>query len=81
MVEGAALNLECRLFKKIKLGDHTTFVGGVVELYPANGKEPLVYHAQKYWRLGKQIQKPKQQELERIRKIIEKHKKNNFNVV
>ncbi len=51
MVEGAAMNAECKLFKQIKLGDHTTFVGEVVELYPIKGKEPIVYHTGKYWKL------------------------------
>ena len=75
MVEGAAMNAECKLLKKIKLGDHTTFVGKVVELYPASRKEPLVYHGQKYWKLGQNIPKPQQDELGRIGKVIEKHKK------
>lgn len=75
LVEGAAMNAECKLFKKITLGDHTTFVGEVVELYAITKKEPLVYYAQKYWRLGQNITRPSQQELGRITKIIEKHKK------
>ncbi len=78
MVEGAAMNAECKLFKQIKLGDHTTFVGEVVELYRANDKEPIVYHSQKYWKLGVNIQKPPQNELDRIREIVEKYKKINF---
>lgn len=73
MVEGAAMNAECKLFKKIRLGDHTAFVGEVVELYHASGKEPLVYHAQKYWKLGQNIAKPPQNELDMISKVIEKH--------
>ena len=75
MVEGAAMSAECKLHKKIKLGDHTTFVGEVVELYPANNKEPLVYHGQKYWKLGENIPKPSQQEMDRIKAVIEKHSK------
>ena len=34
MVEDAAMNAECKLIKKMKLGDHTSFIGEVVELYP-----------------------------------------------
>ena len=75
MVDEAAMNVECKLVKKIKLGDHTTFVGEVVELYPISYKKPLAYHSQKYWRLNQNIPKPPQPELDRIRKIIEKHKK------
>ena len=74
MINGAAMNAECKLAKEIKLGDHTTFVGEVVELYPV-GKEPLVYHAQKYYKLGQAIPKPPQNELDRISKVIDKHKK------
>lgn len=76
MVEGAAMNAECRLFRKIRLGDHTTFVGEVVELYPAKAKDVLVYHGLKYWRIGENIPKPQQGELERIKEIVEKHRKN-----
>lgn len=73
MVEGAVMNAECKLYKKIKLGDHTTFVGEVVELYPTNGKEPLIYHGQRYWKLGEIIPKPPPQDLDRIKAIVEKH--------
>ena len=76
LVEGSAMNAECKLVKKIKLGDHTTFVGEVAELYHVTGKEPLIYHAQRYWKLGQNIAKPPQQELDIIKKVIEKYKKN-----
>lgn len=76
MVEGASLNVECKLVKSFKLGTHTTFIGEAVYTYPVSGKEPLVYHAQKYFKLGQQIQKPAQGELERISKIVDKHRKN-----
>ena len=75
MVEGAAMNAECRLVQELKLGDHMAFVGEVVELYPVSGKEPLVYHSQKYWKLGQNIPKPQQEQLDRISNVIEKHKK------
>lgn len=74
MVEGAAMNAECKLFKQIKLGDHTTFVGEVVELYPIKGKEPIVYHAGKYWKLEKQVTKPTQEERDKIREVVEKYR-------
>jgi len=75
MVEDSAMNAECKLIKKIKLGDHTTFVGEVVELYPVKVKEPLVYWEQKYWKTGEHIPKPPQEEMDRIHKIVEKYKK------
>jgi len=74
MVEGAALNIECRVIKKLELGDHTIFVGEAVQLYNP-GKEPLVYHGRKYWKLGDIIKKPAEKELKRINDIVEKHRK------
>jgi len=74
MIEGAAMNAECKLFKTIELGDHTMFVGEVVELYPV-GKEPIVYHAGKYLKLGNQVEKPSQEERDKINKVVEKYKK------
>ena len=74
MVEGAAMNAECKLYKQIKLGDHTTFVGEVVNLYPV-GKEPIVYHAGKYWKLENQVTKPTQEERDKIREVVEKYNK------
>jgi len=75
MVEGAAMNAECKLFKQIELGDHTTFVGEVVELYPVKDKEPIVYHAGKYWKLENQITKPTQEERDKIKEVVEKYRK------
>ena len=75
MVEGAAMNAECKLLKKIELGDHTVFVGEIVELYQFSNNDPLIYHRQKYWKIGENIAKPSQQELDRIKSIVEKHKK------
>lgn len=74
MVKYAALNAECRLVKAIELGDHTMFVGEVVGS-TATEKQPLAYHAGKYWFLEKTIQKPPQDELDKIRSVIEKHRK------
>lgn len=74
MVDGAALNAECRLMKQISLGDHTTFIGEIVEA-SSSGKKPLVYHAQQFWKFGESMPKPSQPELDRIGKIIGKHSK------
>ena len=59
MVEGAALSVECKLLKKIELGDHTMFVGEVVEIHPLSGKEPIIYHGGKYWKFGSKIGLPR----------------------
>ena len=75
MVEGAAVQLECKLVKKIKLGDHTTFIGEIVEVYPFSGKQPLIYHNQKYWKFGDSIPRPSEEEMKRIKGIVVKHSK------
>ncbi len=75
MVDGAALNIECRLVKRIRLGDHVMLAGEVLEATMGSGKEPLAYHGGKYWRLGEQIMKPPAEEIERIRTIVGKHRR------
>lgn len=74
MVKGAALNVECRLVKAEKLGDHNMFVGEAVNVSVGN-KEPLVYHGGEYYKIGERVQKPEQEYLDKIRKIMEKHRK------
>ena len=74
MVEGASLNVECRLVQEIALGDHIMFVGEALNV-SVNPAESVVYHAGKYWALGAQIGKPAQNELERIGSVLKKHKK------
>ena len=76
MVRGAALNVECKLFKEIPLGDHTMFVGEAVEASANLDKIPLTYHKGKYWMIGKNIEKPPPEELEKIKKTVEKFRKN-----
>jgi len=74
MVEGAALNVECKLVNSVELSQHTMFIGEVVEV-SMSSKEPLAFHGGKYWKLTESIPKPSQEELDRINKILEKHKK------
>lgn len=74
MLKGAALNVECRLIKAAKMGDHTMFIGEALSVH-ANEKEPLVYSHGKYWRLTENVQKPPQDVLDKIHKIIEQHRK------
>ena len=75
MVEGAALNVECKLVNKIEVGDHVAFVGEAVEVHPITAKEPLVYHGQKFWKFGANIPWPYEAEMNRIKAIVEKHTK------
>lgn len=74
MLEGAVVNIECKLVKEIPFGSHTMFVGEVVETLLNPDKEPLAYNKGKYWLLDKNIPKPSAEELEKINKIINKFK-------
>ncbi len=75
MVKGASMNAECKLHKTLELGDHTMFVGEVVEISADPNIEPLAYRDGKYWKLGEQIQKPPQEVLDKISKLIGKYTK------
>ena len=75
MIKGASVNIECKLIKEIALGDHTTFVGEIIEASNNPEKAPLAYHAGKYFVMNTTVAQPSDGERERIRKIVEKHKK------
>jgi flavin reductase (DIM6/NTAB) family NADH-FMN oxidoreductase RutF len=74
MINGAALNIECILSKELPLGDHTTFVGEVIEASNNSDKAPLAYHEGRYFILNTNVVKPSHGERERIKKVVEKHK-------
>ena len=74
MIEGTAMNAECKLFKEIQLGSHVMFVGEVTEA-SASGKEPLAYYKGKYWIMDKNIEKPSDEKREGIQQIVQKNKK------
>lgn len=73
MIKGAAGSFECILSKEVTLGDHTTFVGEVIEASSNADKVPLAYHGGRYFILNTNVVKPSQEERERIRRVIEKH--------
>ena len=75
MVDGAVLNFECKLVNKIVLGDHIMFVGEIQDSAFNPDKKLLVYHGLKFWKLSENLQKPDEKELERIKNIVEKHRK------
>jgi len=75
MVKDAVLNLECKLVKQIELGDHMMLVGEVINAELNKGKEPLAYNRLKFWKLEKNIEKPSEKELERIKNIVQENKK------
>lgn len=74
LVEGSSMSVECKLIKSINLGTHTTYIGEVVAVHPASGKEPLIYKAGSYWRFGEQMHRPKEEEMAKINAIVEKHR-------
>ena len=74
LVQDSAMNAECKLINEIPAGDHVLLIGEIVEA-EASDKEPLAYHLGKYWKLGEQIKKPNQPILDKIKEVIDKHKK------
>lgn len=76
MLEGAALNIECKLVQQIPLGDHTMFVGEVLDAKVNSGKAALVFSQGQFWKFGEPIQKPPQEELDRISALVQKYAKN-----
>lgn len=74
MVEGAAMNVECKVVHIAELGDHTMFVGEVLEA-KLSAKEPIIYHGNKYFKVGEGVEKPQAEELESIKKVVEKFRK------
>ena len=75
MVEGAGLNVECKLVREIILGDHITFIGEAVNVKIDTVKEPLVYHNGQYWKLGEPLQKPTPETMDLVNKTVAKYKK------
>jgi flavin reductase (DIM6/NTAB) family NADH-FMN oxidoreductase RutF len=75
MIKGAAANIECKLSKEIVLGDHTEFVGEVVETSDNSDKSPLAYHGGKYFILDTNVVKPSPEERQNMRNILEKYKR------
>ena len=56
MLRGALLNAECRLVQHLPVGDHTLFVGEVLEFTVDPSKAPLVLHQGSH-RLGERIRR------------------------
>lgn len=75
MVKYAAMNAECKVIQQIPLGDHTMFIGEVVEIDADPEIKPLVYHNGKFWNIGEHIEKPPQEKLDEIAELLRKYKK------
>lgn len=74
MVEGAALNAECKVVDVAEVGDHTLFIGEVLHA-SISPKEPIIYHGNRYFKLGELIEKPQGAQLEKISAVVEKFRK------
>jgi len=57
MISGCFLNAECRLIQVLETGDHTMFLGEVVNVQVDQSKNPLLYTQRQYWQLGPNIEK------------------------
>lgn len=75
MVEGAALLIECRLIDERPYGDHILFAGEALHVVDNAGTAPVIYNRGKYWHFGEQIGKPPQEELDRIKSVMQRHAK------
>ena len=73
MADGAASNLECKLLQEISIGDHTLFVGEVIEGSINASEKPLAHHAGKYWDMTSTLEKPKPELIEKVKLLFEKH--------
>ncbi|MDO8538240.1 MAG: flavin reductase, partial [archaeon] len=74
LVENASMNAECKLVNEIALGDHVMLVGEILELYSSDEK-PIALGMGKYWELEKNLPRKTEEEITRIRNIVEKHRK------
>lgn len=75
LVEGASANLECKLFREVELGDHTLFVGEVLEATINPAEKPLAYHDGKYWDMTATLEKPAPEMREKIKALFEQNVK------
>ena len=57
MIDGAALNVECRVVATVPSPAHTLFVGEAVWAKYDPTKQPLLYHGGKYFYVGAQVPK------------------------
>lgn len=76
MIKGAVLNAECTLKKILELGDHCVVIGEVKKVN-VHESDPLLYHKKKFYTIGEGINKPGENKLITISKIIQDCKKEN----
>jgi flavin reductase (DIM6/NTAB) family NADH-FMN oxidoreductase RutF len=75
LVQGAAMNAECKLVKHEEVGDHIMFIGEVVKISADENVRPLIYHNGKYWRIGEPMAKPPPEMSNKVEEIVQKYSK------
>ena len=75
LVEGASVQFECKLHHEVSLGDHTLFVGEVIEAVLSAEEKPLAYYQGKYWDMTAVLEKPSYEVREKVKMLFERHKK------
>lgn len=57
LLEGSLATLDCTLYARHDGGDHTIFVGAVVDVHVSTEKAPLLYH-DRLWRRSETLESP-----------------------
>ncbi|MED3561983.1 flavin reductase family protein [Bacillus xiapuensis] len=60
IIEGALGVFECKTFKAIEAGDHTVFIGEVLDLKVNKEKDPMLYHRRVFGAIPKEFYNQKQ---------------------
>jgi flavin reductase (DIM6/NTAB) family NADH-FMN oxidoreductase RutF len=69
LIAGSIIHAECKLVTTKRFGDHTMVVGKVVSMRYDETKKPLVYHKNRYFRIGHMIE-PVRHKIEVNQKIF-----------
>ncbi|MGI0047639.1 MAG: flavin reductase family protein [Nitrosotalea sp.] len=56
LIAGCIVNAECKVSTIKKIGDHTMVVGKVISIRYDKTKKPLVYHSNRYFRIGHMVE-------------------------
>ncbi|MEK6821347.1 MAG: flavin reductase family protein [archaeon] len=74
LVNGAALHAECEVVEVVHQGDHTLYIGKVIDAQTFDAK-PIALHGRKYWMMTTHAPHTNAEEREKRSAIVEKHKK------
>lgn len=77
MLKGAVLNLECRLVKHEKVGDHMMFIGEVVEAAAHGEESPILFRSGTgIYKVGEKLTHGKSvNDPETMEQLLQKHRK------